>query len=1052
MSESGSGIGDAPDEGVNGEQAGLQYRKWWWGRLLNLHQKCEELLTEMGRGGTLPTAAASKAIELLAEKREQWHQNSQSDQPPPIPAALADSSLTGMKPSTLQQLERSAKDEIEQLRVLNFSILQVDELAKQGGILQADSAKAVSELERMLADAQLRINEIATQGPVPETSNKQHTGADAERLPNDTAHREPPVLASAIPNAPSLLERILDPQSLQWLMGIGGAMIVAGLILLLAINDFFTPVVTAVSLGFANLAVLAAGFYCLKFTQQRLAGQALTLLSSLVMPLNLWYYNANGLITIDGHLWIPAVVICGIYAAAAILLEDKLFVYIFSAGVTMTGLLIIADIPPSPAKFWEIRLPATFLIALGLASIHAERAFNATKGAFSRKEFGFAFFTSGHLQLLSGLGLILGAHVAGDWLYEGYFSGLYDALDATPSPMCGELRWLSLLLVGLATYGYLYSDLVVTRKGGFLHLAAFTLLWAEVLTVQLLNVQLSATAIIVVLAMTSLLVNLAQLWISRAAQGNATQDNAAQDQAGGKTTADALPVLGFIFGMLPFVIGAFEYARSLEFQAELLVPYKSIDFAGAMLLTAVAFYVGLTVHRQRQIVFEFLYYLCVVACVFIASSSALASIGVQALAYQAPFMIAVPVVYYAAITWLVPKNLRHTSLTWVAQAVTVCILSVSVVASVPSLLGQGVTNHWIWALVFIEGAVFYALAAWKDRPAFLAVSLVSAILAGIQILDFYASPPGGYFIALAVIGLTLLGAQRVFDALRRQTGSIPFESRETQSLTGLNLVLFNCGNAVTTIAAVCSVIYGLFERANVMASGSVSSVPASFTILSIVMAFLVAAAAGISRRPAYRVWYSIVAIAQIGIGLLALYHLVELTGWQKVEIFAIVAGAVMLVLGHLGWYREQRELSQSPAGTVSNQLRGEFVGNCLAFGAVFVSAPLAIATWLHRMNQDFVVLDEFGFLFVSVLLLASGVVLKIRATTLVGATMSLTYLATFAVLVPWGQVDTVATSILFGGGVIFGTGLVLAFYRERLLHLPDRIRAREGIFRVLDWR
>lgn len=1036
MSERASGFGKTPEENGQRQQVDDQYTRWWWGRLLSLHRRCEALLGEFGQSGAMPGAAASKAIELLAVKQEQLQQNSQSDQPPPIPAALAESNLSGMRPAVLREVEGIAAKEVEQLRVLNFTQVQLTALKESGQLWQADFDKAHHELRRRIAATEQSINEAVEQAEAgqPKTSAFSDT------------KQEEPVVATAVPSPPSLLERILDPRSLQWLMAIGGVMIVAGLILLLAINDFFTPVVTAISLGVANCAVLAAGFYCLKFTQQRLAGQALTLLSSLVMPLNLWYYNANHLITIDGHLWMPAVVICGIYATAAVLLEDKLFVYIFSAGVTMTGLLIIADIPPSPAKFWEIRLPATFLIVLGLASIHAERAFNAAQGAFSRKEFGFAFFTAGHLQLLSGLALILGAHVAGDWLYEGYFSGLYQSLNATPSPMCGELRWLSLLLVGLATYGYLYSDLVVTRKGGFLHLAAFTLLWAEVLTVQMLNVELSATAIIVVLAMTSLLVNLAQLWLSRSDVRETLLE------AKGATTQDALPVLGLIFGLLPVAIGGFEYARSLRFQPEVLVQYCAFGFAGAMLLTAVAFYVGLTVHRRRQVVFEFLYYLCSVGCVFIAASSALATAGVQLLVYQIPFLMAVPVAFYAAINWFLPTQQRPNTIAWVAQSITACLLAVSVLASAVNLLGHDSTNHWIWALVFIEGAVFYAFAAWKDRPAFLAASLVSAILAGVQILDFYSSPPTGYFIGLALIGLTLLAAERILDALRSESASVPFAKQEERPITGLNLVLFNCGNTITTIAAVCSVFFGLFQRANVMAGISASAVPASFTILSIVMVFLVAAAAGISRRSSYRVWYSIVAIAQTGICLLALYHLVELTGWQKVEIFAVAAGVVLLVLGHLGWYREQREVADSAGGPVQKELRSEFVGNCLALGAVFVSAPLAIATWLHRMDQNFVILDEFGFLFVSVLLLASGVVLKIRATTLVGAVMSLTYLATFAVLVPWGQVDTVATSILVGGGVIFGSGLVLAFYRERLLELPDRIRTRQGIFRVLDWR
>ena len=50
------------------------------------------------------------------------------------------------------------------------------------------------------------------------------------------------------------------------------------------------------------------------------------------------------------------------------------------------------------------------------------------------------------------------------------------------------------------------------------------------------------------------------------------------------------------------------------------------------------------------------------------------------------------------------------------------------------------------------------------------------------------------------------------------------------------------------------------------------------------------------------------------------------------------------------------------------------------------------------------------------------------------------------------SVNTVATAITIGGGAIFGSGLVLAFYRDRLLALPDRIKQREGLFRVLNWR
>ena len=40
-----------------------------------------------------------------------------------------------------------------------------------------------------------------------------------------------------------------------------------------------------------------------------MAGKALAFLACLVMPLNLWYYHSHDLITIDGHLWIAALVL-----------------------------------------------------------------------------------------------------------------------------------------------------------------------------------------------------------------------------------------------------------------------------------------------------------------------------------------------------------------------------------------------------------------------------------------------------------------------------------------------------------------------------------------------------------------------------------------------------------------------------------------------------------------------------------------------------------------------------------------------------------------------
>ena len=51
-----------------------------------------------------------------------------------------------------------------------------------------------------------------------------------------------------------------------------------------------------------------------------------------------------------------------------------------------------------------------------------------------------------------------------------------------------------------------------------------------------------------------------------------------------------------------------------------------------------------------------------------------------------------------------------------------------------------------------------------------------------------------------------------------------------------------------------------------------------------------------------------------------------------------------------------------------------------------------------------------------------------------------------------GSFPRFAQSFAVGGGLIFGIGLVLAVYRDRLLTLPGRVKNREGVFRVLNWR
>lgn len=102
------------------------------------------------------------------------------------------------------------------------------------------------------------------------------------------------------------MEIVLDPRSIQCLLGLGGALMVVGLVILLWANNYFTPPVMAIVLALSNLMLVGMGLAILRFSRYQMAGKALSLLSCLVMPLNLWYLHSNNLITIDGHLWVCA--------------------------------------------------------------------------------------------------------------------------------------------------------------------------------------------------------------------------------------------------------------------------------------------------------------------------------------------------------------------------------------------------------------------------------------------------------------------------------------------------------------------------------------------------------------------------------------------------------------------------------------------------------------------------------------------------------------------------------------------------------------------------
>ena len=98
-------------------------------------------------------------------------------------------------------------------------------------------------------------------------------------------------------------------------------------------------------------------------------------------------------------------------------------------------------------------------------------------------------------------------------------------------------------------------------------------------------------------------------------------------------------------------------------------------------------------------------------------------------------------------------------------------------------------------------------------------------------------------------------------------------------------------------------------------------------------------------------------------------------------------------------------------------------------------------------------LHDVGALAIGLLLLGSGLLCRIRWSTLVGGCTLVIYVVSLLGLIGLPeQLQSTAVYMMVGGGVFFGIALLLSVYRDRLLALPEKVREGEGVFQVLKWR
>ncbi|MEZ6064633.1 MAG: hypothetical protein R3B90_02745 [Planctomycetaceae bacterium] len=822
--------------------------------------------------------------------------------------------------------------------------------------------------------------------------------------------RGKPAAATAEPVKPVLtrmFEALLDPRAIHWLLTIGGGLAVLGLIVwLVSLRIFDDPRIVAIAMGIGSVSLMGAGWWTALKTRFKVAGQALTFLGCVVLPLNLWFYDAQNLVTVEGNLWVGGLICVLAYAATVYVLKDPLFMYAVEAGITLTALLILGQIGVV-TDAGHLALVLTILAAM---SIHAERAF-APDGEFSRSRYGLPLFWSGHVQLAAAVITLIGSQLFG-WVNDAV--GLdWSGNRLTENDLLAGGLWLA------AAYLYLYSDLVVRRVGYYTYAAAVSLLMAE-LTLVLPHVD--AEGLIAVLALTSLALHLSRSLVTEA----------------DTRLSKHLGTISLALAFLPTLIGLGVHLRSTSavLQAVGVGLATGWQFVGVMVLLALTTRLSAWLCRKTQPFVSESYFFLSASALLIASAGLLRQLGWTSWDQQAPLLMLVPIGYIIA-SRLWRGHSPETPLAHVAHVATAVILGGTFVAALEQdstaffRAIEGQTENLLLGLTFLEATVFYLLAGMfrrRDWNAFLAT--LAGCGAMWQFAGYFGVPTTYYPLVFAGLGVAGLAAARFLGLEHVARYDSAGEPQTVMRGPGATVLL--CGHAVLSLALVVAFLQGLGRLAG------------QREWLDLLVLILCASAGGLgvllSPQVSWRRWYVTATVALGAVTFLTLNLLVDLSGWQKLEIFCVVAGVLLLVAGYVGLFREDLSIGESAA-------LGLWLGSLLAAGALF------IAMLYHRFAGDGPSLaDEIALLTVTILMVATGCSWQVKATTLIGGSALVTYLLILIGSLAYRPQVAIGVYLLAGGAVLFIAGVVLSIYRERLLQLPEMIAKREGIFRVIGWR
>lgn len=269
----------------------------------------------------------------------------------------------------------------EELRNVSYLLSELKSWETQGliAIEKAEALRQRYELRRDELRAQLAANGNQAKSSGPHSSINEASTAGAlmtvTPAPRKKARRiiERAALLRSLTHHVErrpLFETLADPHTLRLLLYTGAAMLVVGIIIWLRDVLYLKlqePLVQAVLLALGTVAVTVSGWLLTLRTRLHLTGRALTLIGSLLVPVNFWFLARSGLISSHGRAWMVCALCAALYAHTAALLREKLYVYLAATASVATAWALVYRSTPEAYGLYALTLMTASLVFLHLS-------------------------------------------------------------------------------------------------------------------------------------------------------------------------------------------------------------------------------------------------------------------------------------------------------------------------------------------------------------------------------------------------------------------------------------------------------------------------------------------------------------------------------------------------------------------------------------------------------------------------------------------------------------------------------------------------------------